>query len=199
MITKPTWLLAVFLLLTTTAQAAKEPATGISFSDKYKGSGLDAMGVRKKGPIKVYAVGKYGSTYLLKMNMGVSAEKMASSTSQALRPRCGDKDAVAKFESTLISGLPNGCSKGTSLAFGTGGGKLTIAINDKNAGNVGSKALAKAFAGIYTDKNAVLDLKPVGGDDDADCEMTEGGGLVTPKRCAAVGAALGWGIGKLLQ
>ena len=88
------------------------------------------------------------------------------------------------------------------LAFGTGGGKLTIAINDKNVGNIGSKSLANAFAGIYTDKNAVLDLKPVGsGGGGGEEENNEGGlgGLVTPANCAAVGAAIGWGIGKLLE
>ena len=189
-------LLLALALLVLVQAAHTEPKTGISFPDRYKGSSLDAMGVRYKGPIKVYAVGKYADTFLLKMNMGVSAEKIASSTAAAVRPRCSDKDAVDKFETMLVAGLPNGCARGTSLAFGTSGGKLSIAINDKNVGSVSSKPLAKAFADIYTDKNAVLELKPVGDDEET---TSTTGGFITPGRCAVAGAAIGWGIGKLLM
>mmetsp|Transcript_20494 Transcript_20494/g.29644 ORF Transcript_20494/g.29644 Transcript_20494/m.29644 type:complete len:161 (-) Transcript_20494:88-570(-) len=149
------------LLLFTSVHAAIEPKTGISFPDKYMGSNLDSVGVRKIGPIKVYAVGKYSDTFLLKMNMGVTAEKIATSTAKAIRPRCGDKESVEEFEKCLIGGLPDGCGKGTKLAFVTGGGKLTICVNDKEVGQIKSGPLAKAFAGIYTDKNAVLTLEPV--------------------------------------
>lgn len=188
---------ALFILLITSAEATKEPKTGISFAQKYKGSSLDAVGVRAVGPLKIYALGKYDSTFLLKMNMGVSAEKIASSTAKAVRPRCSDKSAVQAFEDCLVGGLPNGCSKGTSLAFSTSGGKLGIAVNDKNIGSISSKPLAKAFAAIYTDKNAVLALKPVG--EDGEGEESGIGGLITPSRCAIVAAALGWGIAKLVQ
>jgi hypothetical protein len=192
--TNLTTILLVVLAFLAFANAATEPRTGITFPDRYKGSSLDAMGVRYKGPIRVYAVGKYADTFLLKMAMGVSAEKIASSTADAVRPRCSDKAAVEKFQTMLVTGLPNGCAKGTSLAFGTGGGKLSIAINDKGIGSISSKPLAKAFAAVYTDKNAVLELKPISGGDNP--ETTTGKGL-TPTRCAIIGAAVGWGIGKL--
>ena len=192
--TKLTTILLVAFAFLAFANAATEPRTGIKFPDRYKGSSLDAMGVRYKGPIRVYAVGKYSDTFLLKMAMGVSAQKIASSTADAVRPRCSDKAVVEKFQTMLVTGLPNGCSKGTSLAFGTGGGKLSIAINDKSIGSISSKPLAKAFAAVYTDKNAVLELKPISGGDDA--IATTGKGL-TPARCAVIGAAVGWGIGKL--
>jgi hypothetical protein len=157
--------LSVFLLLNlliTQVLAAIEPKTGISFADHYAGCKLDALGVRYKGPIKVYALGKYSKTFMLKMNMGVSAEKMASSTADAMRPRCKeDKAAVDDFRKMLIAGLPNGCSKGTCMSFSTGGGKLAITINEKSVGAVKSKALARAFADVFTDKKAVLQLNPV--------------------------------------
>lgn len=158
---KPFLLSVLGLALLFSTEAAKEPKTGISFPEKYMGSQLDSLGVRKIGPVKVYAVGKYSETFLLKMNMGVTAEKMAASTAKAIRPRCGDKDAVGAFEKCLIDGLPNGCGKGTRLAFVTKGGKLSISVNDKQVGQIKSGSLAKAFAGIYTDKNAVLKLQPV--------------------------------------
>ena len=156
------FLLLLAIVFLTLTHAATEPKTGVVFPDRYKGTALDAMGVRHVGPLKIYALGKYADTFLLKMVMGVSAEKIASSTAAAVRPRCSDKAAVDKFQRMLVAGLPDGCSKGTCLAFGTRGGKLTIAVNDNSIGAVKSKPLAMAFAAVYTDKNAVLELKPVG-------------------------------------
>mmetsp|Transcript_280 Transcript_280/g.455 ORF Transcript_280/g.455 Transcript_280/m.455 type:complete len:166 (+) Transcript_280:61-558(+) len=141
-------------------EAATEPRTGISFPDKFKGSPLKAVGVRTKGPIKVYAVGQYDSTFLLKMSYGVNAEKMSSALADALKPRCNDGEAIASFKDTLLNGLPNGASKGTTLEFACGGGKVNVCINDKNVGCIKSKNLATGFAGIYTDKKAVCKLTP---------------------------------------
>ena len=146
------------------ASAATEPRTGIKFSDKLHKKPLSKLGVRTKGPFKVYAVGQYGNDlFLLKMSMGVGAQKMSSALIDALKPRCkgcGSND-IAEFEALLLSGLPNGASKGTQLLFGTARGKLTVTINDKQIGTISSKQLAQAFVGIYTDKQAVCQLKSV--------------------------------------
>ena len=144
--------------------ATTEPRTGLSFPDKLKRDALSKLGVRTKGPLKVYAVGLYGEkSFLLKMSMGVGAQKMSSALVDALKPRCQDcgENDIGDFESLLLSGLPDGAPKGTQLLFGTGGGKLTITIDEKDIGSVSSKALAKAFANIYTDENAVCQLKSV--------------------------------------
>lgn len=73
---------------------------------------------------------------------------------------------------------------------------MSVSINDKNIGSIGSKPLSQAFAGIYTDKNAVCTLYPVGGDA---TEESAGGiaAFVTPTNCAFAGAAIGFGLGKL--
>ena len=92
--------------------AIKEPRTGIDFPKKYKGYLLEKLGVRTKGPIKVYAVGQYHDTFLLKMNMGVGTEKMSGALSDALKPRCKNKDAIADFEVLLKNGCPKGRAKG---------------------------------------------------------------------------------------
>lgn len=42
-----------FFLVATVVFAIKEPRTGIEFPEKYKGSALQKLGVRTKGPIKV--------------------------------------------------------------------------------------------------------------------------------------------------
>jgi hypothetical protein len=154
------------LLLTafiSSSLAAKEPRTGIDFPGRYKGSQLDSWGVRTKGPIKIYGVGKYDHTFLLKMCMGVGGEKITTSIAAALKPRGCQKEAIGEFEELLLKGLPKGAMKGTCMAVGTAGGKLSITVNDKHIGTIPSKPLAKAFYGIYTDSKAVCDLKPVVG------------------------------------
>mmetsp|Transcript_20250 Transcript_20250/g.60408 ORF Transcript_20250/g.60408 Transcript_20250/m.60408 type:complete len:163 (-) Transcript_20250:28-516(-) len=145
------------------AAAVKEAATGFDFPAKHKLGALKGLGVRKKGPIKVYAVGRYetklkASNFLLKMSMGVGAEKMANALVAAVEPRCKDKAAVEDFKDMMIGALPDGCKKRTELAFSTTGGKLALAVNGKARGAVASKPLCKAFCDVYTDKKAVCTL-----------------------------------------
>ena len=45
------------------------------------------------------------------------------------------------------------------MVFGTGGGKLSLQVDGRGIGSIGSEALASAFEGIYTDKNAVCTMK----------------------------------------
>lgn len=196
-IMRRTLLLLSCVVAAGSAASLKEARTGISFPPKSGGGTLTKLGVRTKGPIKVYAVGLYESgaskSFLLKMSYGVGAQKMSSALSEALKPRCSDAKVISDFEACLLDGLPDGAPKGTELAFNTAGGKLSVAVNGKSVGAIKSKPLASAFAGIYCDKKAVCEMKPVG-------EATgEGGGkLITPKSGALVGAALGYGIGKVL-
>ncbi len=175
----------------------KEPRTGINFPEKRNGASLNRLGVRTKGPIKVYAVGEYeDGSYMLKMSYGVGAPKMVSALADALKPRCSDSKAIEDFEACLLKGLPDGASKGTEMVFSTGGGKLGVQVNRKNVGTIGSKALSAAFPNIYCDSNAVCSMYSVGADGE---EGEAAGGLITPQRGAIVGAALGYGLGKLLS
>lgn len=48
-------------LLAVSTVAMKDAATGIPFDSKSKGLNIFGVGVRRKGPIKVYSVGMYGS------------------------------------------------------------------------------------------------------------------------------------------
>ena len=50
--------------------------------------------VRTKGPIKVYAVGQYGDTFLLKMSYGVGASKMTAALADALKPRSAKQNSL---------------------------------------------------------------------------------------------------------
>jgi len=187
--------------------AVKELSTGFDFPRKHKLGALRSLGVRKKGPIKVYAVGMYEDMFkapgfVLKMSMGVGAEKMTNvrrpasprragrarrarrpreparrpratparsrprtappqALVDAIKPRCSDAPALDKFSELMLNGLPDGCKKNMELCFGTSGGKLALSVGGKAVGSVASKPLAKAFAGVYCDRNAVCTLKPV--------------------------------------
>jgi hypothetical protein len=158
-------LLAIFI---SCSLAAKEPRTGIHFPDRYgyMGSRLDSWGVRTNGPFKVYGVGKYDHTFLLKMCRGVGGEDISNSIAAALKPRGCLEETIGEFQELLLKGLPNGATKGTCLAFGTATGKLSITVDDKYIGTIPSESLAQAFFKIYTDSNAVCDLKPVVGGTD---------------------------------
>ena len=125
--------LVALIALGTVAADVVEPKTGQRFPDK----NLNRLGVRYKGPIKVYAVGEYaGGSYMLKMSYGVGAKKMTSALVDALKPRCSDGKAIEAFEACLLKGLPNGAPKGTKLVFSTGGNALKVAVNDKSVGSV---------------------------------------------------------------
>ena len=189
---------SIVLLLALTGVSADvvEPKTGIKFSDKRGGASLSRLGVRYKGPIKVYAVGEYSDgTYALKMSYGVGAAKMTSALADALKPRCSDAAAIEEFEECLAKGLPNGAPKGTTMEFETGGGSLGVSVNGKGVGKVGSKMLSSAFANIYCDGKAVCTMTPVGDDGEA---APSAGGFLTPKRGAVIGATVGYALGKVL-
>ena len=93
--------LASLLVLLVGAAAVKEPASGLDFAPKTKLGALSGLGIRKKGPIKVYAVGKYDQGFELRMVMGVGAEKMTNSLKDALKPRCGDLGALDGFSDVI--------------------------------------------------------------------------------------------------
>lgn len=112
-----------------------DQATGIDFSPKLNGLDLFGVGVRKKGPIKVYSVGMYASTaareslsniadkvkalttlrssvkasppasFLLKMNFKVGAEKMASAIADSVAPRHDNADEVEALKTLIFDGV----------------------------------------------------------------------------------------------
>ena len=192
-------MIAVEIMLTATMLLAVssgwQPMSLSRDGPKFPDKGLSRLGVRYKGPIKVYAVGEYSDgTYMLKMSYGVGASKMTGALADALKPRCSDADAISKFEECLTKGLPNGAPKGTKMEFATGGGSLGVSVNGKKVGEVRSKVLSKAFANIYSDRNAVCSMDPVGSDGGRD-------GQGRPHHADAgrlVGALVGYKLGGAL-
>mmetsp|Transcript_31082 Transcript_31082/g.29918 ORF Transcript_31082/g.29918 Transcript_31082/m.29918 type:complete len:207 (-) Transcript_31082:62-682(-) len=193
--------ICVSLVLSNTVVATTtEPRTGISFPNNLQGSPLSKLGVRTKGPIKVYAVGQYDDdTFVLQMSYGIGSQKMSSALVDALKPRCNDEKAIEEFEDLMMAGLPDGAKKGTKLTFVTGGGKLSLTVNNNNVGKVSSKSLATAFPKVYTDDNAVCQLNSVGEGNNDDGTAPPRLSFFSPRNCALAGASVGYGIGKLFS
>lgn len=66
---------AICALLTGSSFAIKDAATGITFADKANGLPVFGVGVRTKGPIKVYSVACYGPSGLKKSLSALSGSK----------------------------------------------------------------------------------------------------------------------------
>eukprot|EP00545_Synedropsis_sp_CCMP1620_P010165 CAMPEP_0119006108 /NCGR_PEP_ID=MMETSP1176-20130426/2118_1 /TAXON_ID=265551 /ORGANISM="Synedropsis recta cf, Strain CCMP1620" /LENGTH=188 /DNA_ID=CAMNT_0006957995 /DNA_START=166 /DNA_END=732 /DNA_ORIENTATION=- len=170
-----------------------DPATGIAFAPKLDDERVIAgVGVRKKGPIKIYSVGVYISeavkesvatisktaaddkkaaldalrdgakeqgptTFLLKMNFKVGAEKMASAIAESVVPRFNGADSdVSALKDLISNGVVDGsATKGTTFQFDCTEEGLSVNVNGKEQGIVPSAGLAKAFCDVYLDDKAV--------------------------------------------
>lgn len=183
--------LVVVAVLVSSATAMSDKATGISFADNLKSNGglsLFGVGVRKKGPIKVYSVGMYGSptveeslstfsktadkkaalkalqkgagssntSFVLKMNFKVGAEKMASAIADSVSPRHNTASEVSELKGLILTGVADkgACVKGTVLQFDLDNG-VEVTIDGKPQGKVKSSGLAKAFCDVYLDDKCV--------------------------------------------
>jgi len=127
------FLLCSMLVVSTTAM--KDGATGIAFDSSKNGLNIFGVGVRRKGPIKVYSVGMYGSenvqeelatiskadkkavdalrkgasenpsAFVLKMNFKVGAEKMASAIADSVSPRHSSSSEVSELKDLIFEGV----------------------------------------------------------------------------------------------
>jgi len=173
------------------ASAMDDKATGIPFASTLRELSLFGVGVRKKGPIKVYSVGMYCSeavkeslssisrtadqgkealstllngakesntTFVLKMNFKVGAEKMASAIADSVAPRHGSTTEVNSLKSLILAGVSEkgAAVKGTVLQFDCSPEEgLDVSVDGKEQGNVASPLLAKAFCEVYLDDKCV--------------------------------------------
>lgn len=87
--------LLLLLIVAGSAVAMTDVATGISFAPKTKGLEIFGVGVRKKGPIKIYSVACYGNAALKDTLSGISRSKNEEGALSALRE--GTKSGNATF------------------------------------------------------------------------------------------------------
>jgi hypothetical protein len=96
------------------------------------------------------------TTFMLKMNFKVGAEKMASAIAESVAPRHQGSDAELKDLKELISnGIDGAATKGTTFEFACTEDGLEVTVNGKEQGVVPSSGLAKAFCDVYLDDKAV--------------------------------------------
>jgi hypothetical protein len=112
---------------------------------------------------------KAGTSFVLKMNFKVGADKMASAIAESVIPRYSQdhgksadgptSTAVASDVETLkdliAKGIDGVATKGTILQFDCNSEGLGVCINGKEQGVVPSRELAKAFCDIYLDEKSV--------------------------------------------
>lgn len=181
-------LMAVSVMLCNGAMT--DSATGIDFSPNLNGLSLFGVGVRKKGPIKVYSVGMYASqaakeslaafskqadkvkalatlrssakenpptSFVLKMNFKVGAEKMANAIADSVTPRHSNAGEVDELKTLIFNGVSGkgAATKGTIFQFDCGANDLSVSVDGKKQGSVASSGLSKAFNDVYLDDKCV--------------------------------------------
>jgi len=110
--------LAILALSVTGQGAMTDSATGIDFAPKLNGLDLFGVGVRKKGPIKVYSVGMYASA--------AARDALSTFSKQADKVK-----ALASLRSSVRSNPP--ASFLLKMNFKVGAEKMASAIADSVA------------------------------------------------------------------
>jgi hypothetical protein len=183
--------LLLLLVQRAPVEAMTDKATGISFPSNLKDLNIFGVGVRKKGPIKVYSVGMYCSetvqeslsavsraadkgkqaiaalrqgaqesptSFVLKMNFKVGAEKMASAIAESVSPRHSAPSEVDELKALIFSGVSEkgAAVKGTVIQFDCSPNKgVDVSVDGKDQGCVSSPGLAKSFCDVYLDDKCV--------------------------------------------
>ena len=163
-----------------------DTATKINFDDNLGSLSLYGVGVRKKGPIKVYSVGMYSdesaksstaslpknksalttlrkslkssktTSFLLKMNFKVGAEKMADAIAESVDPRTSDKGAVESLKKLIMNGVSakGAATPGTILQFDClSDGSVKVSVDGKAVGS--ASGLSEPFCDVFLDDNGV--------------------------------------------
>mmetsp|Transcript_19173 Transcript_19173/g.38337 ORF Transcript_19173/g.38337 Transcript_19173/m.38337 type:complete len:198 (-) Transcript_19173:44-637(-) len=173
----------VFLAVAILLVAAVSPAHAGLLPGKAGGLELQAQGVRKKGPLKVYALGLYSPSdvfdapdeaslwsklRLSKSGSGargivcvltfkVSAQKMSGALIDSLKPRFkGPSSALDALSDKIVEGCSGGGGKGTVFEFlCLSKDKIQVSVNGNDQGVVEASNVGGAFADIYLDEKGV--------------------------------------------
>lgn len=181
----------LFMVMTCSNAALTDLATKIDFPPRLGDLPIFGVGVRRKGPIKIYSVGLYGNstaresiedfsassnkeealeklrkkvksnpptTFLLKMNFKVGAEKMASAIAESVAPRhSGNSGEVDDLKKLIFEGISEkgAATKGTTFQFDCSDDKISVSVDGVDKGSVESSGLSQAFCDVYLDENSV--------------------------------------------
>lgn len=97
------------------------------------------------------------TTFLLKMNFKVGAEKMANAIAESVAPRHNNAAEVDELKTLIFNGVRSkgAATKGTTFQFDCGDGSISVSVDGKNQGSVSSAGLSKAFNDVYLDDKCV--------------------------------------------
>ncbi len=95
------------------------------------------------------------TTFLLKMNFKVGAEKMAGAIAESVEPRASDKSAVETLKKLILDGVAakGAASPGTTLRFDCSAEGVKVSVDGKNVGS--APGICEAFCDVYLDEKAV--------------------------------------------
>ncbi|GMI42615.1 hypothetical protein TeGR_g4451 [Tetraparma gracilis] len=168
-------LLGLLCVVSSAPMSNIEPSTRASLPLFVGGLPLLGTGVRKKGPIKVYAVSLYSPStdaasdaplssgkraVFLKTVMKLPSTKMSAGLVDALSSRFGGPgDKLEELAGLIVGGCGGAeAGKGTTMQFECSKDAVGVAINGKPQGVVSSPGLGRSFVDIFTDRNAVSTL-----------------------------------------
>jgi Chalcone isomerase-like len=108
-----------YTVVSSSAGTMADPATGINFPNQKNGLEIFGVGVRKKGPIKIYSVACYGN------------KTVKESLSTISRSRDGEKEAYKAFQNSIVQQSSGSTTSFVlEMAFKVGGNKLAAALTD---------------------------------------------------------------------
>ena len=128
------------------SEEAKESVSSVSAADK-AGAASAIQDAAKAGP----------SSFLLKMNFKVGAEKMASAIAESVSPRHSNAAEVNQLKQILSDGISKkgAAVKGTTLKFDCTEAGIKVEIDGQPEGTVAGPGISKAFCDVYLDDKAV--------------------------------------------
>jgi hypothetical protein len=97
------------------------------------------------------------TSFLLKMNFKVGAEKMASAIADSVSPRHNNAGEVDELKSLIFNGVSakGAATKGTTFQFDCENSGIDVSVDGKIQGHVSSHGLSQAFCDVYMDDDCV--------------------------------------------
>jgi len=130
------------------SSAAKEVLAGLSKqADKVKALSTLRSSVKAHPP----------TSFLLKMNFKVGAEKMASAIADSVSPRHNNAGEVDELKSLIFNGVSakGDATKGTTFQFDCATSGIDVSVDGNKQGHVSSQGLSQAFCDVYMDDKCV--------------------------------------------
>ena len=96
------------------------------------------------------------SSFVIKMNFKVGAEKMAAAIADSVSPRHSSASEVSELKDLIFAGVSDkgAAVKGTVIEFDCSDG-VEVTVDGKTSGKVESEGLAKALCDVYLDDKCV--------------------------------------------